>query len=88
MSEYTLRFLASQAADTIVFSGPADAHDPTAAGNFGSWHMPSFRLTDTQRLDELEADGGLWIGNVWALPGNIFNMVASYFPVSDQPDHI
>ncbi len=87
MSQYTLRFLASQAAPGIVFT-PAVDPNPMTPGNFAGWSSDSFRSTDEVSLERLEADGGHWVGTVHLLPDGVINMVASYFPVKGSADNI
>jgi hypothetical protein len=87
MSDYNLRFLASQAAPGIIFTA-ADSPNPLAPGNFAGWSHGSFRLGTTDKLDELVEDGGHWVGTVHVLAEDVINMTASYFPVKGSPDNI
>jgi len=87
MSEYTFRFLASQAAPTIVFTA-ADEANPMAPGNRAGWSSPSFKLSESNALASLVEDGGHWLGTVHMLPDHIFSMSATYFPVKGAVDNI
>lgn len=87
MSEYTFRFLASQAAEGIIFT-PPNSDNPVAPGNRASWSSASFKLTDSVALSDLVEDGGHWVGTVHMLPDHVVNMTATYFPVRGQVDNI
>jgi hypothetical protein len=87
MSEYTFRFLVSQAADGVVFTA-ADSPNPLAPGNLAGWSSASFRLTDSNSLSDLEPDTGHWIGTVQLLPDAVINMIATYFPVKGSLDNV
>jgi hypothetical protein len=87
MSEYTFRFIASQAADGVVFTAAADPN-PMSPGNLAGWSSASFALTDSNRLSDLEPDGGHWVGAVHMLPDSIVNMTATYFPIKGKVDNI
>jgi hypothetical protein len=87
MSEYTFRYLISQADDGVVFSAP-EGTDPSKPGNLACWSSPSFRLSDSDALADLAEDGGHWVGTVQFLAKDVVNMIATYFPVKGQPDNI
>jgi hypothetical protein len=88
MSEYKFRFIANQADSGIVFTSAKDSSNPIAPGNLAGWSSPSFKLTDSTILAELEEDGGHWVGSVHMLPEGVVNMSASYFPLKGAPDNI
>jgi hypothetical protein len=88
MSDYKLQFMADQADAGITFTPAKSAENPFAPGNFASWSSPSLRLTDATKRADLEADGGHWVGTVHMLPGGVFNMTATYFPVKGKPDNV
>ena len=87
MTEYNFQFIASQADEGIIFT-PADAPNPVAPGNRAGWSSPSFKLMDSTRLQDLDADGGHWVGTVSMLPDNIVNMTSSYFPTRGDMDNV
>jgi len=88
MSEYTFRFLVNQADSGVIFTSAKVSSNPFAPGNQASWSSPSFKLSDATALQELEKDGGHWVGTVHMLPDNIFNMNATYFPIRGEADNI
>jgi len=87
MSEYTFQFVASQAAEGHVFT-PANADNPMTPGNRAGWATQSFKLTDSDRLEDLESDGGQWVGTVHMLPNNAVSMTSTYFPTAGEVDNV
>jgi hypothetical protein len=87
MTTHNFRFIASQAAEGTVFT-PAVDPNPMTPGNLAGWSSVSFKLTDGNRLDALEEDGGHWAGTVHMLPDNILSLHGTYFPVKGSKDNI
>ena len=87
MSHHTLQFTINQAAPGVVFS-PTNTPEPVAAGNRAGWSSESYELSDSNRVADLEPDGGHWVGTVNMLPDDIFNISATYFPSKGSIDNI
>jgi hypothetical protein len=87
MTDYNLRFLASQAAPGIVFTA-ADKPNPLAPGNFAGWSSDSFQLGESNALTDLAEDGGQWVGTVHVVAEDVINMTATYFPVRGSEDNV
>lgn len=87
MTAHRLQFIASQAADGVVFT-LTDPDNPMAPGNRAGWSSESFALTDSNRLADLQSDGGHWVGTVHMLPDDVVNMTATYFPTRGESDNV
>lgn len=88
MSEYNFQFLVNQADNGVIFTPAKVSSNPFAPGNYAGWSSPSYKMSDSDVLADIEQDGGHWIGTVHMLPDNIVNMTATYFPVKGSPDNI
>jgi hypothetical protein len=85
--KYSLSFIGNEAAPGHT-DGLALIGDFTQPGDRLLWSIPSYSKTTQSgtiattgtKLDEVEKDGGSWVGHVTVLPRGILNTVGTYYP--------